>query len=380
MPIIGCVVQVGRRLKVGSENKLYVVAGERNMRTAIQLGGLYANVGQTTRTVYDRIGDKDYRYKSGSGEWKVIVEGIPLGKLEDAHIHELLRERDDVEWDSASSNTEEFHFVNDIGDGKEAERIVRECLAEISSDLNVNSYTIGDDSDTTISKLERSGIRHAGTFDGDDTYWFRVRSFVARTDKRGKPYLIVNFVNNTRAHKSVFCWNWNTDYPKVDSLYVAVLEGEKGGDFISTPSHRCRRIYEEFEEVTEEIPVLEIDNEEGGWWTRDPRILDIDWVPPGNEYKEFLREQIEDKRKWRRNYERKKEAERLRRHRNSCLAWMIILAMLFGSCKTCIYDKPEGRLSEEATEEALENRRSNRDEDIVEFYEKQGDAGLVPFS
>jgi len=233
-------------VKVG-KNKLYVIAGERNMKAVKDLGGLYANVGQTTRTVYDRIKDKDYRLKSGAGTWKVIIEDTPLGKFEDAHIHELLRKRGDVKWDPESLNTEEFHFITDKGDGEEAKRIVKECLN------NLRPHSIEKDIDIVKSKLQSAGVRHASEFHCEDIYWFRIRSFVDRVDSNGKTYLIINFINNTGDYKSIFCWAWRGEYPKIGSTFIAQVK--KGKRSLATSFSKLKLIQNDLPaEVLEEVP------------------------------------------------------------------------------------------------------------------------------
>jgi hypothetical protein len=233
-------------VKVG-KNKLYVIAGERNMKAVKDLGGLYANVGQTTRTVYDRIKDKDYRLKSGGGTWKVIIEDAPLGKFEDAHIHELLRKRNNVKWDPESLNTEEFHFITDKGDGEEAKRIVKECLN------NLRPHSIEKDIDIVKSKLQSAGVRHASEFHCEDIYWFRIRSFVDRVDSNGKTYLIINFINNTGSYKSIFCWSWRGEYPKIGSTFIAQVK--KGKRSLATSFSKLKLIQNHLPaEVLEEAP------------------------------------------------------------------------------------------------------------------------------
>jgi hypothetical protein len=233
-------------VKVG-ENKLYVIAGERNMKAVKDLGGLYANVGQTTRTVYDRIKDKDYRLKSGAGTWKVIIEDTPLGKFEDAHIHELLRKRGDVKWDPESLNTEEFHFITDKGNGEEAKRIVKECLN------NLQPHSIEKDIDIVKSKLQSAGIRHASEFNDEGIYWFRIRSFINKVDKNGKTYLIINFINNTGSYKSIFCWGSWGEYPKIGSMWIAEVKKRKRS--LATSSSKLKLIQNDLPaEVLEKVP------------------------------------------------------------------------------------------------------------------------------
>ena len=233
-------------MKVG-KNKLYVIAGERNMFGAVVNAGLFANVGQTTRTVYDRIKDDDYRLKSAAGTWKVIIEGAPLGKFEDAHVHELLRGREDVKWNPESSNTEEFHFITDKGDGEEVKRIIKECLN------NLQPHLIEKDIDIVKSKLETVGVRHASEFNGPAVYWFRVRSFVDRVDSNGKTYLIINFINNIGSYKSIFCWAWHGEYPKIGSTFITQVK--KGKRSLTTSYFKLRPIQNDLPaEVLDEAP------------------------------------------------------------------------------------------------------------------------------
>ena len=238
VPGLGSRGRAGGQLNLG-ENKLYVIAGERNMKAVKDLGGLYANVGQTTRTVYDRIKDKDYRLKSGAGTWKVIIEDTPLGKFEDAHIHELLRKRGDVKWDPQSLNTEEFHFITDEGDGKEVKRIIQECLECLNIESVENNDALEDYDDILIEYLRLCHVRHISKFSKEGIYWGRVRSFVLKKTVDNKPYMIINFRNNAGTYSNIFCWNWETDfYPKIGSIFL--VEAKRGKISLTTRLHNIR--------------------------------------------------------------------------------------------------------------------------------------------
>jgi len=112
-------------------NKIYIVAGERNMRLAPTEGGLYANVGQTTRSVADRLRDDDYKRKAAGGKWQVLLEQEVGDLTTDKQIHPLLKRHPDVSWDPDSDNTEEFFFRGDPGDGSVARLIVGGILQQI---------------------------------------------------------------------------------------------------------------------------------------------------------------------------------------------------------------------------------------------------------
>ena len=216
-------------------NKLYVIAGERNINAAQINGGLFANVGQTTRTVQERLSDKDYRQKSAGGKWKIILQDIPLGEFEDAHIHEQLRERNDVIWDPTSSNTEEFHFITDTGNGNEVKRIIDECIENLERTHPVQLESLA-------RKLEKSGVKNASEFSEPGIYWFKVNSFYERIDKNNRKYLIVRFNNDKKGYQEVFCWAWEGPYPKIGSAFLASVK--KGKISLMTSYKRMRLIYD----------------------------------------------------------------------------------------------------------------------------------------
>jgi len=231
------------------ENKLYVIAGDRMMKGAIAMNGLFANVGQTTRTVYDRIKDKDYQQKSGAGAWQVIIEDAPLGEFKDFHIHEFLRERDDVKWDANSSNTEEFHFITDIGDGKEARRIVKECL----NNLRPHPSDVWDMEGFKERAIQK-GIQHAGSVN-HGMVWFKIKSFTARVDRNQRRYLVINFINTTEKYNNVFCFAWYGEYPKIGSIWFAdVKEGKRS---LTTTRKEMRECVIMNKPVSKEQPISE---------------------------------------------------------------------------------------------------------------------------
>jgi len=216
-------------------NKLYVIAGERNINAAQINGGLFANVGQTTRTVQERISDKDYRQKTAGGKWKILLQDISLGEFEDAHIHEQLRERNDVIWDPTSPNTEEFHFITDIGNGDEVKRIIAECIENLKRTHPVQLESLAQD-------FEKSGVKNASEFSEPGIYWFRVNSFIERIDKNNRKYLIIRFNNGKKGYQEVFCWAWEGPYPKIGSAFLASVK--KGKISLMTSYGRMRLIYD----------------------------------------------------------------------------------------------------------------------------------------
>ena len=112
-----------------SPNRIYIVAGERIVELAQANGkGLWANVGQTTSQVADRLRANDYKRKAAGGKWVILYDQV-VGNLSDKEIHPFLKSHPRVEHDKDSSNTEEFKFLDDPGDGSEAIKIIEEILS-----------------------------------------------------------------------------------------------------------------------------------------------------------------------------------------------------------------------------------------------------------
>jgi hypothetical protein len=110
--------------------KIYLVAGERNCsKGAIEEnGGLYANVGETTRSIFERIKDEDYRRKQLGGKITILKEWeIAQYSFSDRDIHKQLKMHPRVKWES-SDNTEEFLFLDDKGDGSVATEIIENII------------------------------------------------------------------------------------------------------------------------------------------------------------------------------------------------------------------------------------------------------------
>jgi hypothetical protein len=183
-------------------NKLYVVAGRRNMGAHAALnGGLFANVGMTTRTVDERLSDPDYRNKAAGGAWKVIVRDHEIGTHDDTEIHDELKKRDDVVWSLDGLNTEEFLFVNDPGDGS----VARDIVLQIAKNLSPRDKCIEPNASIEQDLLDR-GIPHAGEIRNSNgsVCWLRVKSVIERNGPYGK-YVIVYFDSRSR-DKAIFVW------------------------------------------------------------------------------------------------------------------------------------------------------------------------------
>lgn len=103
--------------------EIYLVAGERNMLTAGAQGGLWANVGETRVGVESRLRGDDYRRKAAGGAWRIISRWRVPDDYSDRDVHRVLKRHRSVTW-VPSSNTEEFFFEGDPGDGSVAVEIL----------------------------------------------------------------------------------------------------------------------------------------------------------------------------------------------------------------------------------------------------------------
>ena len=138
-------------------NKIYIVAGERNMKLAQIEGGLWANVGQTTRDVSDRLRDDDYKRKAAGGKWQVLLNQGVGESLSDHQVHPFLKQHPEVSWDRESDNTEEFFFKGDPGDGSVARRIVSEILRRICVPLlQEENSKLHEEADRLRAELEQA--------------------------------------------------------------------------------------------------------------------------------------------------------------------------------------------------------------------------------
>lgn len=115
---------------VEGEKWIYLVAGSRNVITAHSQGGLWANVGQTSKSVEERLEGLDYGRKAAGGDWIVLNRWRVPDYIDDTMLHIKLRIHPGVVW-SNSRNTEEFLFSQDTGDGNTASEYIRAAIMEV---------------------------------------------------------------------------------------------------------------------------------------------------------------------------------------------------------------------------------------------------------
>lgn len=135
--------------------------------------GLWANVGQTTRDVSERLRDDDYKRKAAGGRWQILFTQDVGENLTDKQIHPFLKQHPEVEWDHNSDNTEEFLFKGDQGDGSVARRIVGEILrrvclpilqdenAKLQDEVSRLQLELQDSNETVASLLSVDSIRES---------------------------------------------------------------------------------------------------------------------------------------------------------------------------------------------------------------------------
>ena len=109
---------------------IYIVAGERNIQAVDFFGGLYFNLGQTDRSVEERLKDPDYRRKNAGGKWVILHEWEVEDSLTDSVFHEILEDSGINR--SGTNNTEEFFAPGDDGTADEAAKIVQDYINEHS--------------------------------------------------------------------------------------------------------------------------------------------------------------------------------------------------------------------------------------------------------
>ena len=212
--------------------KIYLVVGRRNMAAATVHGGLYANVGQTSRTVSERLNDKDYKRKNMAGEFIIILEKEVSG-ITDRDIHDMLRQHKEVKWDASSPNTEEFLFIGDVGDGALASRIVNSCIEKLEKQEKTEKTE-----SLVFKKLKQSGINPLSSFSSVNMYWFVLRSFQKKIDRNGNPYIVMSTYDVSKKNMTtVFCYNWRVEDPKLNTIWVALASKAKApGAFITSYS------------------------------------------------------------------------------------------------------------------------------------------------
>lgn len=112
------------------EKWIYLVAGSRNIESVSIHGGLWANVGETKRSVEERLLDIDYSRKCSGGDWIILNKWkVPIW-ISDTMIHDEIRLSKKILWKN-SINSEEFLFFDDSGNGNAASLIIAEAIVKI---------------------------------------------------------------------------------------------------------------------------------------------------------------------------------------------------------------------------------------------------------
>jgi hypothetical protein len=118
-------------MKNKDEHTIYIFAHDSQIELAeCKKNGLCANVGQTSRTTRQRLNDPDYKAKQAGGKFRCYWQVKVPTTLRDHHIHQKLKKHSRVRW-TRSANTEEFRFLDDSGDAKEATRIVEDIIKDL---------------------------------------------------------------------------------------------------------------------------------------------------------------------------------------------------------------------------------------------------------
>lgn len=73
------------------EKWIYIIAGIRNIRSVEVHGGLWANVGETTKSVEERLSGLDYSRKAGGGDWIILNQWRVPDWISDSMLHTKLR-------------------------------------------------------------------------------------------------------------------------------------------------------------------------------------------------------------------------------------------------------------------------------------------------
>lgn len=149
---------------VEGEKWIYLVAGSRNIASVISQGGLWANVGETSKSVEERLDGMDYARKAAGGDWVILNKWRVPDYIDDTMLHAKLRIHPGVRW-SNSRNTEEFLFLHDTGDGNTASEYIRAAIMEV------------------VMEETRKGI--AGIKSERDSLREKLKKLQAETSKRG---------------------------------------------------------------------------------------------------------------------------------------------------------------------------------------------------
>lgn len=115
---------------IEGERWIYLVAGSRNVITAHSQGGLWANVGETSKSVEERLEGLDYARKMAGGDWIILNQWRVPDWISDSMLHTKLRLNPKIKWFD-SHNTEEFLFTEDTGDGNNASEYIGAAIMEV---------------------------------------------------------------------------------------------------------------------------------------------------------------------------------------------------------------------------------------------------------
>ena len=136
------------------EKWIYLVAGSRNLDGIEAHGGLWVNVGETTKSVEERLSGLDYARKAAGGDWVILNKWKVPAWFSDTLIHQELRTNPKVIWKN-SANSEEFFFPGDYKNANLASLIIGEAIIKIMNFENekvINS--INSDRTALRKKLE----------------------------------------------------------------------------------------------------------------------------------------------------------------------------------------------------------------------------------
>ena len=112
------------------EKWIYLVAGSRNIDSVSIHGGLWANVGETKRSVEQRLLDIDYSRKCAGGDWIILNKWKVPVWISDSMIHNEIKLNKKILFRN-SNNSEEFLFYDDSGNGNAASLIVAEAIVKV---------------------------------------------------------------------------------------------------------------------------------------------------------------------------------------------------------------------------------------------------------
>jgi hypothetical protein len=136
------------------------VAGKRNIESIEIQGGLWANVGETRKSVEERLSDPDYSRKAAGGEWVILRKWLVPVWISDSMIHQELRLRAGVIWKD-SDNTEEFLFKFDSENGNNASIVIGEVIINVmkrEGEKIINS--VGAEKTTLKERLEKLSVKN----------------------------------------------------------------------------------------------------------------------------------------------------------------------------------------------------------------------------